>query len=332
MSKKLQPLRIGDLIIDIPLIQGGMGVRVSASSLASAVSNEGALGVIASVGLGEEWPDKSIDYRTRSELGFKKVIRDTQSLTKRPFGVNIMCALTNYDSLVRIADEEGVDAIISGAGLPLALPSLVRNSRTKLLPVISSARAAELVCRSWLRRYDRLPDGIVLEGPLAGGHLGFSMTELECVDELRLSCLLPDVLGVVRVYEETANKPIPVVVAGGVWDGKDIAKMLTLGASGVQMATRFVGTNECDAHHAYKEAFLNANPEDIIVMDSPVKMPIRVIKNAFVEQVWAGEKVPFKCTFHCLKTCKPKEVKYCIAQALINAYRGNLNEGFAVCG
>lgn len=332
MKNKLPDLIIGDLRINPPIFQGGMGVRVSASSLASAVSNEGAFGVIAAVGLGEEWSDKNVDYKTRSELALREMIRQTKKLTRNPFGVNIMYALTNYDDLVKVAVEEGAGAIISGAGLPLHLPALARDSSTKLIPIVSSARAAELILRAWFKRYQRLPDAFVIEGPLAGGHLGFNYTEATGIKQIFLEDIVKDVIELVKGYEATHNKKIPIIAAGGIFTGKDIARMLNLGASGVQMATRFVCTKECDVSNKYKEAYLKCKEEDIAVILSPAGMPARVIKNRFVERIQAGEKMKFDCPYLCLKTCDPYSANYCIAQALVNAYRGDTDNGFAMCG
>jgi NAD(P)H-dependent flavin oxidoreductase YrpB (nitropropane dioxygenase family) len=332
MKNKLPDLIIGNLRINPPIFQGGMGVRVSGSSLVSAVSNEGAFGVIAAVGLGEEWPDKNVDYKTRSELALREMIRQTKRLTRNPFGVNIMYALTNYDELVKVAVEEEVGAIISGAGLPLHLPSLTRDSSIKLIPIVSSARAADLIMHTWLKRYQRLPDAFVIEGPLAGGHLGFNYTEAIGIKQLFLEDIVKDVLGLVKGYEVTYNKKIPVIAAGGIFTGKDIAHMLNLGASGVQMATRFVCTKECDISNKYKETYLKCKEEDIVVILSPAGMPARVIKNRFVERIQAGEKMKFDCPYLCLKTCDPYSANYCIAQVLVNAYRGDIDNGFAMCG
>jgi len=326
-GRVLPDLVIGDLVINPPIIQGGMGVRVSSSGLASAVSNEGALGVIASVGLSEELTDMSPNYAARSETGLRASIRSTKQLTRNPFGVNIMCALTNYDSLVRVSCDEGAAAIISGAGLPMKLPGLAPDRHVKLLPIVSSARAAGLVCKTWQRRFDRLPDALVVEGPLAGGHLGFSHEQLEKMEDLQLEQLTVEVLAVAREYGN-----IPVIPAGGIFDGRDIAKFLRLGASGVQMATRFVCTHECDAADAYKEAYLKCRKEDIVVIHSPVGMPARVIKNDFVERNLRGEKVTFGCPYHCLLTCEPSAASYCIAQALVASYRGQMDSGYAMCG
>ncbi|MBU4472790.1 MAG: nitronate monooxygenase family protein [Candidatus Omnitrophica bacterium] len=331
MKADFKNLDLGNLRIELPIIQGGMGVRVSASSLASAVSNEGGLGVIAAVGLGEEDNYEQRDYKTRSREAFIEIIRDTRKMTLKPFGVNIMCALTNYDDLVDAAQQESVDVIISGAGLPLRLPSLIKNDRTKLVPIVSSARAAHIICSTWKRRYNRLPDAIVVEGPLAGGHLGYSMAELNDKEHIFLDNIVQEVLAVAGDFEKD-KLPIPVIAAGGIFDGKDIARVIRLGASGVQMATRFVCTHECDASLKYKEAYMSAKEEDIVIIQSPVGMPGRVICNEFVKKISKGDRIDFDCEYQCLFTCDAKKVNYCIAKALLNAYRGELDKGFAMCG
>jgi NAD(P)H-dependent flavin oxidoreductase YrpB (nitropropane dioxygenase family) len=328
MKAEFSNLDIGGLKIELPIIQGGMGVRVSTATLASAVSNEGALGVIAAVGLGEENGDITHDYKERSRLSFTNIIRATRRMTKNPFGVNIMCALTNYDDLVDAAQEESVSVIISGAGLPLRLPSLIKNKATKLIPIVSSARAAHIICSVWQRRYNRLPDAIVVEGPLAGGHLGYSRAELADPEHFYLDNILREVLLVAREFD----KNIPVIAAGGIFDGEDIARVIRLGAGAVQMGTRFVCTHECDASIKYKEAYLSAKKEDIIIIQSPVGMPGRVISNDFVKKILQGERIDFGCAYKCLSTCDPEKVNYCIAKALVNASRGDLDQGFAMCG
>ncbi|MFH1506891.1 MAG: nitronate monooxygenase family protein [Candidatus Omnitrophota bacterium] len=331
MNIEFKNLDIGNLRIELPIIQGGMGVRVSSSALTSAVSNEGALGVIAAVGLGEECGDEKRDYKTRSCTEFTNIIRDTRSMTKNPFGVNIMCVLTNYDELVEAAQAESVDMIISGAGLPLRLPSLIKNNQTKLVPIVSSARAAQIICSTWARRYKRLPDAIIVEGPLAGGHLGYSMAELADEEHFSLDSILVEVLAVTRAFENDKSR-IPVIAAGGIFDGKDIARVMRLGASGVQMATRFVCTHECDVSLKYKEAYISARKEDIVIIQSPVGLPGRVIRNEFVNRISKGERIDFGCEYQCLYTCDAKKVNYCIAKALLYAYRGELDKGFAMCG
>lgn len=331
MSLKFKDLNIGGLIIDLPLIQGGMGVRVSNSSLVSAVSNEGALGVIAAVGLGEEGDEVGTNYVERSRSALIRSIRETRKLTKKPFGVNIMCALGNYDDLVNAAQEENVDVIISGAGLPLKLPSLVKNTKTKLVPIVSSGRAAYIICSAWQRRYKRLPDAIVVEGPLAGGHLGYSLEELKDSESFNLDKILKEVIATVKAFETKEHK-IPIIAAGGIFDGKDIARVMHLGASGVQMATRFVCTNECDVSIKYKEVYLAAKEEDMIIIKSPVGMPGRVINSEFVSRINSGEKMDIGCKYQCLVTCDPTKVNYCIAKALLSAARGDMDKGFAMAG
>ena len=331
MNTDFKDLCIGDLKIQLPIIQGGMGVRVSNSSLVSAVSNEGALGVIAAVGLGEELEIKEASYPERSCASFTQSIRQARQKTKNPFGVNIMCVLTNYEDLVNVAQNESVDVIISGAGLPLRLPALIKNIKTKLIPIVSSARAASIICSAWQRRYKRLPDALIVEGPLAGGHLGYSLAELEDKENFSLENILAKVLMVAQGFTKGSTK-IPVIAAGGIFDGKDIAKFIRLGADGVQMGTRFVCTHECDVAQEYKETYLAAKQDDIVVIQSPVGLPGRVIRNEFVKRIMQGERMDFSCEYHCLYTCDPKKVNYCIAKALLNASRGQMEKGFAMCG
>lgn len=322
---------IGSVCLEIPLIQGGMGVRVSSSGLASAVSNQGALGVIAAVALGDEEGKTLEGFKEQSRKSLVRVIRQTRSLTKKPIGVNIMCALANYDDLVDAAQEEGVDVIISGAGLPLKLPAFVKNPKTRLVPIVSSARAAHIICTAWKKKYHRLPDAVIVEGPLAGGHLGYRREDLDHPDEVSLEGILPEVLRAVKPFESDGIS-IPVIAAGGIFDGKDIARMIRLGASAVQMATRFVCTHECDVSDAYKQLYLSSKKEDIAIIQSPVGMPGRVIRNDFVERIQRGERVDFGCAYRCLSTCDPQKVNYCIAKALMNASHGELDKGFAMCG
>lgn len=330
MKNKLPDLVIGDLVINPPIIQGGMGTRVSASKLASAVANEGAMGVIAAACLGPERPE--LDYVTRSNVVLDNIIKNTKQLTTGPLGANVMYAMTNYDELVKVCLENKVDAIISGAGLPLRLPFIAKDSNAKLIPIVSSAKAADLVYRAWAKKYNRIPDAFVVEGPLAGGHLGFNFEQLKNIDDFNIDKLLCEVLDLVKKYEDLDKVKIPVIPAGGIFDGKDIARMLKLGASGVQIATRFVCTYECDAHFNYKEAYLKAKKEDIVIIPSPVGMPGRVIKNKFVEKILSGKKINFECPYKCLRTCDPDKVTYCIAEALLNAFQGKLESGFAMCG
>lgn len=328
---KIPKLRIGDITSDIPIIQGGMGVKVSLSSLASAVTKEGAIGTIASVGLGDVEASKYAFEKVCREA-LEKEIRKTKSLTDGPVAINIMALLSNTEDLVKTAVREGIKIIISGAGLPIKLPGLVEDSSVNLLPIVSSARAADIILRAWDKRYGRTADGIVLEGPLAGGHLGFSPEQLEHAEQYSLENLLPELLESVKVFEDKYGRKIPVIAAGGIFDGKDIAQMLSLGASGVQIATRFVCTVECDVSQEYKQAYLEAKKDDIVIIKSPVGLPARAIQNKFLNDLDVKGKLKVECPYRCLLTCKVNEARYCIAKALVNSYLGDVDNGLIFCG
>lgn len=321
----LPNLIIGDIKTNIPIIQGGMGVRISTAPLVSAVCNEGCLGVIASVGLCETASNIN-EYTKDSSKALEIEIKRTREKTSKPFGVNIMCVLTNYNSLVETCVKNNVDIIISGAGIPLHLPSLVTGTNIKLVPIVSSVRAATLILKVWKNKYNKVPDAFIVEGPLAGGHLGFNLRELKDTDNYSLERIVSEIVNFTRIFN------IPIIAAGGIFDGKDIVKFLKLGASGVQIATRFVCTEECEASIEFKNEFIRATKEDMIIIKSPVGLLGRVIRNNFVDRITKGEKIDFSCSYKCLQTCDPKNSAYCIAQALCNAYKGNLSEGFAMGG
>lgn len=309
-----------------------MGVGVSLSGLASAVANAGGIGVIATPGIGWQEPDFKTDYVAANSRALRKQIRAAKEKTKGIIGVNIMVVLTNFAHLVRAAVEERIDIIFSGAGLPLSLPELVdEKSSTKLVPIISSARAAKILCRKWLSRYNRLPDAFVVEGPKAGGHLGFKPDHLD--DEAySLERLIPEVVKIVAPFEQESGTKIPVIAAGGVYTGGDIRKFLDMGASGVQMGTRFVATDECDADPIFKQAYIDADEESLTIVKSPVGMPGRAIRNEFLNAVEDGAKIPFSCPFHCIQTCEHKDSPYCIALALLNARKGSMKHGLVFAG
>ena len=330
--KKLKPLIIGDLKIKVPIIQGGMGVKVSTASLVSAVANYGAAGTISSVGLGYGRPDNKSDYPKASREGLKEEIRRTKKLTNGIFGINTMVAITNYEDLVTTAVKEGIHFIASGAGLPLKLPELTEGSPVKLLPIVSSARAADVIIKTWKKRYSRLPDAIIIEGPLAGGHLGFKREDLVENKADTLENITKDVIALVNGYQKQYNTIIPVVSGGGIFTGKDIAKFLKLGVSGVQIATPFVATHECSVADVFKQAYLNAKEEDVLIIKSPVGMPGRAIRTKLVDRASRGEKISVNCTYRCLKTCDPNTTPYCIADALFNAVEGDLDNAVIFCG
>ncbi len=327
-------LVIGDLVAPTPIVQGGMGVGVSGANLASAVAEEGGVGVIAAVGLGYPEPDFKTDYVAANTRALRREIRKARAMTKGVLGVNIMVALTNYAESIAAAVDEGVDIIFSGAGLPLTLPKFVKTDDgpgPKLVPIVSSARAAALLCKGWLQKFSRLPDAFVVEGPLAGGHLGFTEAQLED-PAYRLENLAPAVVDAVRPYEGKAGRAIPVIAAGGVYTGADIYRFMELGAAGAQLGTRFVATHECDADPAFKQAYVDAREEDLTIIKSPVGMPGRALRNSFVAAMEQGGKVPFSCPYHCIKTCDYESSPFCIALALINARLGNLAKGLAFAG
>ncbi len=331
-TNNLKELKIGDLTAKLPIIQGGMGIGISLSGLASAVANEGGVGVIATAGIGMLEPDFSTNWLEANIRALKKEIKKARELTKGILGVNIMVALSNYADMVRTAIEEEIDIIFSGAGLPLNLPQFLKGStKTKLAPIISSGRAASIICKKWSEKYNYLPDAIVVEGPRAGGHLGFKQEQINN-PEYSLEKLIPEVIKAVKPFEERYKKPIPVIAAGGIYTGEDIYNFLKLGASGVQMATRFVTTYECDASIKFKQTYIDSSKEDIVIIKSPVGMPGRAIKNKFIDDANKGEKKPFKCPYHCIITCDYKNSPYCIALALLNARKGNLDHGFAFAG
>jgi nitronate monooxygenase len=300
--------------------------------LASAVANEGGVGVIAAAAIGMLEPDFSTNWLEANIRALKREIKQARELTKGILGVNIMVALSNFADLARTAIEEGIDIIFSGAGLPLNLPQFLKgNTKTKLVPIVSSGRAASIMSKRWSEKYNYLPDAIVVEGPLAGGHLGFKEEQISD-PAYSLEKLIPEVINAVRPFEERDKKPIPVIAAGGIYTGEDIYKFLQLGAAGVQMATRFVTTYECDASIKFKQTYIDSGKEDIVIIKSPVGMPGRAIRNKFIDDVNNGKKKPFKCPYHCIITCDYKNSPYCIALALLNARKGNLKHGFAFAG
>ncbi len=309
-----------------------MGVGISLSGMASAVANEGGVGVISSAGLGMLYREKGVPFLEANIRGMKEEMRKVREKTRGIVGVNVMVAMSNFADMVRTAIAEKVDIIFSGAGLPLDLPGfLTSNSETKLVPIVSSARAAKIICHKWKSNYNYLPDAIVVEGPKAGGHLGFKSEQLEDA-HYSLEQLVPQVVDVVREYETDGRDPIPVIAAGGIYTGQDISNFMELGAAGVQMGTRFVTTDECDASSEFKQVYLDSKKEDIEIIKSPVGMPGRAIRNAFLDKVNRGEKHPIRCPFKCIHTCDISSSPYCIISALYNAFKGNFKGGYAFAG
>jgi NAD(P)H-dependent flavin oxidoreductase YrpB (nitropropane dioxygenase family) len=328
----MRALKIGSLTIAVPVIQGGMGVGISLSRLAAAVANEGGVGVISSAGLGLLYREFSENFLEASILGLKEEIRKAREKTLGVIGVNVLVAMTNFADMIKTSISEKIDIIIAGAGLPLNLPSFLKKGcTTKLLPIVSSARAAKIICEKWKANYDYLPDAVIVEGPKAGGHLGFKEEQIGDND-YALEKLVPEIVNELKPFEEKYNQHIPLIAAGGIYTGEDIHNIMNLGASGVQMGTRFVTTDECDASQAFKQAYIDADEKDIVIIKSPVGMPGRAILSNFLTKVKAGKKQPKKCPFKCIKTCDITKSPYCIIIALINALKGDFENGFAFAG
>ena len=328
----MKKLNIGNLSISVPIVQGGMGVGISLSGLASAVANEGGVGVISSAGLGLLYRNLSKDYIQASIMGLKEELRKAREKTKGVIGVNVMVAMSNFTDMVKTAIAEKADIIFSGAGLPLNLPSfLQKDSVTKLVPIVSSARAARVIAEKWHSLYNYLPDAFVVEGPKAGGHLGFKDEQIND-EHFSLEHILPEVIDEVQDMGARYGKEIPVIVAGGIYTGEDIKRFMDMGASGVQMGTRFVTTEESDASDVFKQTYIEAKQEDIQIIKSPVGMPGRAIFSKFIQKVKEGQKQPKTCICKCIKTCDISKSPYCIIAALYNAFKGNMDNGYAFAG
>lgn len=325
-------MQLGNKTLPIPILQGGMGVGVSLGNLAGHVARAGGMGIISTANPGYRAPNfwhnaqAENEIALRAEIAKAKEIADGNGLV----AVNAMVATQDYENAVRTAARAGADTIICGAGLPLTLPILTEGSDALLAPIVSSGRAAGLLCRAWQKKYNRLPDFFVLEGSEAGGHLGFSAQELETGTAKPLETLLPE------VQEATAPfygaQGVPIFVAGGVYSGEDVRDWLARGAAGVQIATRFIATEECDASRAYKEILVRAQPDDVVLVKSPVGMPGRALRSPLIEKVARGERVPPAVCARCIVSCKPAETPYCITRALVDAVEGKWETGLFFCG
>ncbi len=332
----MNELVIGNIRAKLPIIQGGMGVAISLSRLASAVANQGGIGIISAACIGIREPDYRQNFREANKRALRNEIRKARGETNGVIGVNIMMALTDHEDLIKTAFEERIDLIILGAGLPLKIPGMIRdsgveNGHTKLLVKVSSAKAAKLIFQYWSNKYNLIPDAVVVEGPMAGGHLGFKKEELTG-ELMPLSTLIRETVHELLPFELNFNKEVPVIAAGGIYTGEDIYDIMKAGAKGVKLGTRFVATHECDASMDFKTSYINCRKEDITIINSPVGLPGRAVNNHFIEQVRLGNMHPFKCAWHCLSSCDFRKAPYCIANALFNAADGNLSEGFAFAG
>lgn len=340
---KLKPLKIGNLTAELPIIQGGMGVGISLSSLAGAVANEGGIGIISTAQIGFREPDFAGDSQSANLRAIGREFQKAREISpKGIIGFNIMVATRNYAEYVKAAVKAGADIIISGAGLPVSLPEYVKGSATKIAPIVSSVKSAMVICKMWDRKFQTAPDLVVIEGPLAGGHLGFSretLHELEADTEHASSTFKQaeydeEIRGIIRLVKEYGDKyqkEIPVVTAGGIYTHEDVMRQLELGADGVQVATRFVTTEECDAPDAYKQAYIDAREEDIVIVKSPVGMPGRAVRNHFLREAEKA-RIPLTHCYNCLEKCDKATIPYCITQALVNAAEGDEDDALIFCG
>lgn len=323
-------LEIGDISLKYPIIQGGMGVGISLGSLAGHVSLAGGLGVIstAQIGYYKELFQKD-PFKANMEA-LEEQIQKAKKISNNGFiGVNIMAATVPYDEYVKKAIQCGADLIISGAGIAKSLPSLVKGTKTKFAPIFSSLRATKVILKMWDKRFNVVPDLIVIEGPKAGGHLGFSEEQLDHIDDLNYDDELVQILDHVKEYEEKYLKKIPTVFAGGITTKQDVEHYMNLGFNGVQVGTRFVTTKECDAHENFKKMYTNSKEEDIVIIKSPVGMPARAINSNFVQM--QSKPTISKC-FQCLQSCDVKTTPYCITNALIDGVKGDMENGLFFCG
>lgn len=352
-----KPLVIGDLKIEKPVIQGGMGVGISLHRLAGAVAKAGGMGLISTAQIGFREPDFKTNFVEANLRAIRNEFKKAREIAPEgAIGFNIMVATKHYDMWVKEAVKAGADAIISGAGLPVSLPEYAEAAyeemkavgkkllrRTKLAPIVSTAKAAMVICKMWDRKYHRVPDFVVVEGPLAGGHLGFTKEQLAqygadstdveaSYDQAAYDEEVKAIMKVVKGYEDKYETHIPVVTAGGIYTHEDVKHQFELGAEGVQVATRFVTTKECDAPDAYKQAYIEASKEDIVITQSPVGMPGRAILNPFLKKIKEGERPAIKSCFQCLEHCDIKTIPYCITRALVNAAEGDEDAALLFCG
>ena len=327
-------LTLAGRALTVPILQGGMGVGVSLGGLAGAVAACGGMGCISTADTGYREPDFEKDPVSANRRALAEEIKKAKEIAGGAgiVAINAMVATQNYADAVKTAVKAGVDAIVSGAGLPLELPGLVGKADVALAPIVSSGRAAKLILRRWAKAFGRTADFVVIEGCKAGGHLGFAEEDLLAGSCQTLDEILPEVLAEVKPFEEQFGHVIPVFVAGGVYTGEDMAHYMKQGAAGVQIATRFIPTYECDASQTYKDVLLNASAEDVRIIHSPVGMPGRALNTPLVQKLAEGMRFPPKRCARCLKGCNPAQVPYCITHALIEAVKGNVEEGLFFCG
>ena len=326
---EVKALKFGGLTAKRPIVQGGMGVGVSLSSLAGNVAKCGGIGTISGVHPGYREADfKENPFRANLRAIGNELEKAKEIANGGIIGFNFMTVMNHYEEYVKEAIAAGADFIVSGAGLPVNLAKYAAGTRAAILPIVSSARALKLIVKQW-QRADRLPDAVVVE-LLAGGHLGYPYGHLVDGTFDTLEDSLVDVVDYVRELEEKNGVKIPVIAGGGVRSHADVERLMVLGASGVQVGTKFVATEECDAAPAFKQAYLRSRKEDVQLIESPVGLAARAIRNSFLEKVEKQGRIPVQRCYQCMNHCKQAETKYCISQALIDAVQGR--EGLVFCG
>lgn len=330
----MEGLRIGNKKMRFPVIQGGMGVGISLGCLAGTVAKEGGAGVISAAQIGFREPDFDENTKAANLRAIRKEYEKAREISPDGLiGFNLMVAMRHYEEYAREAAETGADFIVSGAGLPTALPKIVMDYDIKLAPIVSTEKSAKVILKYWDKKYGRIPDFLVIEGPDAGGHLGFDEESLKKYEKpFAYAQEVKRILHIVKGYEEEYGRKIPTVLGGGIDSPEAVKEALSLGVDGVQAATCFVATEECDADIRYKQAYIDAEKEDIIIVKSPVGMPGRAIKNRMMERVMGGEKIPHGPCRGCLNKCNPAEIPYCITDALIHAAKGETEDALLFCG
>lgn len=331
---KLPALHIGTLHAPLPVIQGGMGIGISLSGLASAVANAGGIGIISGVQIGFREPDFRENPIKANLRAIASEIKKARELSPRGIiGMNFMSIDDHYEEYVSQAVANGIDLIISGAGLPLSLPRLVQGSKTHIAPIVSSVRACRLILTSWWKKHHRLPDAVVVEGPMAGGHLGFKLEDLYAGTYQRLEDIVTEVCSYVQTFAQAHNVRIPVIAAGGISCHEDVCRMMQLGAAGVQVGTAFVTTEECDASDAFKQAYCHATADDVRIIKSPTGFAARAVNTPFCQQAYDHGGIPVTHCFRCMPNiCSPARSPYCLSQALMDAANGADCGGLVFCG
>ena len=354
MASGLKPLRIRNKTL-LPIVQGGMGVGVSASGLAAAVARLGGMGTISSVDLRRRHPDlmaatahldKAPDARelidTANLVALDREIRTAREASQGQgaIAVNVMKALSAYEAYVKQALQSGTDALVVGAGLPLDLPDLAReHPEVALIPILSDARGVQLLVRKWEKK-GRLPDAIVIEHPrLAGGHLGAAKVADLGDGRFDFEVVIPQVQEFFR--QAGYGQDIPLIAAGGIESHADIRRLQALGAAGVQLGTAFAVTEECDASEVFKRILAEAQPQDIVEFTSVAGLPARAVRTPWLDkylrilpilQERAHPKAKCNMSFDCLQTCGlrdglPGIGQFCIDQQLGHAMEGDAQRG-----